>query len=131
MLSGGGSGAVRFGRALLMVRGQEGLSKAVDFYQSALGLHVARHTDDWAELLCGRGFVVNLRAVTNEAQLGTAYSPMLSFEVRDMDNVIVKCMERGAHLDGAIQYPAHGKVASVRTPDGHMVGLYEPSVWEE
>lgn len=37
----------------------------------------------------------------------------------------------GAHLDGPIQYPAHGKVASLRSPDGHMIGIYEPAnVWK-
>lgn len=24
--------------------------------------------------------------------------------------------------------PAHGKVAALRAPDGHMIGLYEPSI---
>ena len=24
--------------------------------------------------------------------------------------------------------PAHGKVAALRSPDGHMIGLYEPSI---
>ena len=33
----------------------------------------------------------------------------------------------GASLDGPIKYPEHGKVASLRAPDGHMIGLYEPS----
>ena len=113
-----------------MVRGTEGVARAVEFYHNALGLRVARHTDEWAELRCGKGFCVSLQAVSAEPQLSTGYSPLLSFEVQDMDGTIVKCMERGAHLDGPIQYPAHGKVAAIRTPDGHMVGLYEPSVWE-
>ena len=33
----------------------------------------------------------------------------------------------GAVLDGPIKYPSHGKVASVRSPDGHMIGLFEPA----
>ena len=51
---------------------------------------------------------------------------MITFEVEDMDKIIVDSMQAGAHLDGPIQYPAHGKVASLRTPDGHMIGVYEP-----
>ena len=110
-----------------MVRGVEGMNRAVDFYQQALGLAVLRHTDEWAELTCGRGVCLNLQVVSNEAQLSVGYSPMLSFEVDDMDMTVSSCAQMGAHLDGPIQYPAHGKVAAMRTPDGHMIGLYEPA----
>jgi catechol 2,3-dioxygenase-like lactoylglutathione lyase family enzyme len=117
----------RFARAIMMVRGVDGMNKAVDFYHQALGLAVLRHTDEWAELTCGRGVCLNLQVVSNEAQLSVGYSPMLSFEVEDMDMTVSSCAQMGAHLDGPIQYPAHGKVAALRTPDGHMIGLYEPA----
>lgn len=122
------SPGVRFARAVLMVRGSEGVSRAVDFYHNALGLAVVRHTDEWAELTCGKAFSLNLQAVTSEAQLCTSYSPLLTFEVDNMDSIIAKCAQMGAHLDGPIQYPAHGKVASLRSPDGHMIGIYEPAI---
>jgi predicted enzyme related to lactoylglutathione lyase len=51
----------------------------------------------------------------------------LNFEVDDMDTTVAKCVQMGGNLDGPIQYPAHGKVAVLRSPDGHMIGLYEPS----
>ena len=44
-----------------------------------------------------------------------------------MDTTVARCLQLGGHLDGPIQYPAHGKVATVKSPDGHMIGLYEPS----
>jgi len=44
-----------------------------------------------------------------------------------MDSVIATSVQMGGNLDGPIQYPAHGKVATMRTPDGHMIGLYEPA----
>lgn len=118
----------RLSRILLMVRGSEGINRAVDFYHKGLGLAVVRHTDDWAELLTANHMAVNLKAVDSEAQLSTGYSPLLSFEVSDMDTVVSTCAQLGGHLDGPIQYPAHGKVAALRSPDGHMIGLYEPSV---
>jgi len=31
------------------------------------------------------------------------------------------------NLDGPIKYPEHGKIASIRGPDGCMIGLFEPS----
>ena len=43
-----------------------------------------------------------------------------------MDATSAKCVQLGGQLDGPIQYPAHGKVAALRTPDGHMIGLQEP-----
>ena len=39
---------VRFGRALIMVRGSTGVASAVNFYQNGLGMEVIRHTDDCA-----------------------------------------------------------------------------------
>ena len=132
------STCVSFGRALLMVRGTNGVAAAVNFYQNGLGLSVVRHTDDWAELTCPVGssksdgtspaFRLSIQAVHSEAQLGIGYSPFLSFDVDDMDSTVARCVQMGAHLDGPIQYPAHGKVAALRAPDGHMIGLVEPGL---
>lgn len=126
---------IRLGRIVLMCRGSDGLSKAADFYHQGLGLSVTRITDDWAELRCGTNksgndqdsLSINLQAVHSEAQLSTGYSPMLSFEVDDMDSIVSRCAQMGGHLDGPIQYPAHGKVAALRAPGGQMIGLYEPA----
>jgi len=71
---------------------------------------------------------VSIKTASNEAQLSVGYGPILSFDVEDMDNVIAKCAQMGGHLDGPIQYPAHGKVAALRSPQGHMIGLYEPAI---
>mmetsp|Transcript_18510 Transcript_18510/g.22673 ORF Transcript_18510/g.22673 Transcript_18510/m.22673 type:complete len:141 (+) Transcript_18510:154-576(+) len=134
--------ATKFGRVVLMVRGgSAGVASAVDFYQNALGLAVSRHTDEWAELHCGCGgsnqlnnnnsassFKLNIKAVDSEAQLSVGYAPILSFDVEDMDSVVARSVQMGANLDGPILYPAHGKVAAIRTPDGHMIGLYEPAL---
>mmetsp|Transcript_113 Transcript_113/g.233 ORF Transcript_113/g.233 Transcript_113/m.233 type:complete len:149 (+) Transcript_113:3000-3446(+) len=142
---------VRFGRALLMVRGSNGVAAAVNFYQNGLGLNIVRHTDEWAELQCPVGqpssssslsdcttsaqqpptnnnFNLTIQACESEALLGVGYSPFLNFDVDDMDMTVARCVQMGAHLDGPIQYPAHGKVAALRSPDGHMIGLYEPSI---
>lgn len=146
------SAGVRFGRAVLMVRGAEGVASSVNFYQNGLGLSVVRHTDDWAELMCGvatadpaasnagtgtgtaggapppAAFRLSIKAVESEAQLSVGYSPFLSFDVDDMDGAVARCAQLGGKLDGPIQYPAHGKVAALRAPDGHMISLYEPAI---
>ncbi len=53
---------------------------------------------------------------------------MLTFDVPDLDAAVLKALAQGAHLDGPIQFPAYGKVASLRSPLGFMVGLLEPAV---
>ena len=110
---------VRFGRALLMVRGSNGVAAAVNFYQNGLGLNILRHTDEWAELSCPVGtsaiqssqpqmndasnFNLTIQACESEAQLGAGYSPFLNFDVDDMDSTVARCVQMGAHLDGPIQ----------------------------
>lgn len=61
----------------------------------------------------------------SESQCSTGYSPFLTFEIEDMDKTIPQLIQQGAVLDGAIRYEAYGKVAAVRSPDGHMIGLVE------
>ena len=117
----------RVSRIVLMVRKGEGLAKATEFYHSALGLKVLRATDDWTELQTeNQNLSITLQGVTSESQLSTGYSPLLTFEVMDLDTCIAKCCQLGGFLDGPIQYPAHGKVAAMRAPDGHMIGIFEP-----
>ncbi|EEC46136.1 predicted protein [Phaeodactylum tricornutum CCAP 1055/1] len=120
--------APRLSRIVLMVRGAQGVASAVEFYHGALGLPVTRLTDDWAELDVGAHVSLTLQAVHGmEAQLTTGYSPLLTLQVDSMDDTVSACAQMGGHLDGPIQYPAHGKVAALRAPDGHMIGLYEPN----
>jgi predicted enzyme related to lactoylglutathione lyase len=125
--------ATRLSRIVLMVRGTEGITTAVNFYHKAMGLRVLRVTDDWAELsshsTMNNGITLSLQAMNtaNEAQLCMGYSPWITFTISNMDETISACVQAGAHLDGPIQYPAHGRVALLRSPDNHMIGLYEPA----
>ena len=120
--------ASRLARIVVMVRGGgEGLMKATEFYSKAVGLTLMRGTEDWAELTDG-SIRLHLSATSTESQLATGNSPMLTFQVQDMNQRVAACVQAGAHLDGSIQYPAHGKVAAMRTPEGIMIGLYEPNV---
>uniref|UniRef100_A0A7S2HIP9 VOC domain-containing protein n=1 Tax=Helicotheca tamesis TaxID=374047 RepID=A0A7S2HIP9_9STRA len=135
---------IRLSRTILMVRNATDVANAVNFYQNGLGLTVVRHTDEWAELACAAGtdsttttttisnnnntIRLSIKTASNEAQLSVGYSPILSFDVTDMDGIVSRCAQMGGHLDGPIQYPAHGKVAALRSPQGHMIGLYEPAL---
>jgi catechol 2,3-dioxygenase-like lactoylglutathione lyase family enzyme len=126
--------AATLSRVVLMVRPGEGFTKALEFYTAGLGLHAARVTEEWADLqttatnnLLQPQHSIFLQVVTSESQVSTGYSPILQFHVDDMDSCIARCIQLGGHLDGPIQYPAHGKMAALRTPDGHMIGIYEPA----
>jgi catechol 2,3-dioxygenase-like lactoylglutathione lyase family enzyme len=70
---------------------------------------------------------ISLSAAQSEAHVTTGYSPHLHFDIADMDSTIVQLLQLGAVLDGTIKYDPHGKMAAVRAPDGHMIGLYEPA----
>jgi len=116
------------------------MARALEFYTAGLGLEAARVTDEWAELrTTSRDKASNnsstapmsvcLQVVTSEAQVTTGYSPLLQFQLENMDDCIAKCVQLlGGHLDGPIQHPAHGKAAALRSPDGHMIGVYEPAI---
>ena len=65
------------------------------------------------------------------ASLSTGYTPILNFDVGSMETAVAAAMERGGMLDGSIKYKSFGKVAALRSPDGHMLGLFEPAVVEE
>jgi len=87
-------------------------------------------SDTYACLLTGADEdapTIVLTAAESEAMLTTGYSPHLHFDIEDMDSTIVELLQMGAHLDGAIKHEDHGRVAAVRSPDGHMIGLYEPN----
>lgn len=66
-------------------------------------------------------------ALASEAAVTTGYTPFLSFAVADVSATVARCISLGAVLDGAIKYPPRGgpKVAALRAPDGHMIGLIE------
>eukprot|EP00245_Coleochaete_scutata_P005239 TRINITY_DN18655_c0_g1_i1.p1 TRINITY_DN18655_c0_g1~~TRINITY_DN18655_c0_g1_i1.p1 ORF type:complete len:118 (-),score=19.53 TRINITY_DN18655_c0_g1_i1:66-419(-) len=105
---------------------QRDVPKAARFYGEGLGLKVNVCTERWAELQSG-GMKLALKQVDSEAHCTTGYSPFLSFNVEDLHSTVTRLISMGAVLDGPIRYPTHGKVASMRAPDGHMLGLYEPA----
>jgi hypothetical protein len=134
--------STQLSRIVLLVRNGT-MQSSVSFYHHALGLPILRMTDEWAELSTTtttmtsnrhhhHGIVLSLQAVSmgQESQLCVGYTPWITFTVSNLDTIITACIQQGAHLDGPIQYPAHGKIALLRAPsnDNHMIGLYEPNI---
>ena len=60
-------------------------------------------------------------APCREAYCSTGYSPVLAFDVDDLQSTLVRCLERGATMDGSIQHSPHGK-ASKQRGSGVVVG---------
>ena len=71
------------------------------------------------------GASLALQRADAESQLTTGYSPIIHFEVDDIQARVNAALSLGGRLDGKIQYETHGAVAAVRAPDGHMIGMYE------
>ena len=115
---------------------QRDVPLAAAFYERALGLRVTVCTETYAELASESpsdstasnapiGASLALQRADAESQLTPGYSPIIHFEVDDIQARVNAALSMGGRLDGKIQYETHGAVAAVRAPDGHMIGMYE------
>ena len=140
------------GPIVLMVRDVTA-SKA--FY-TGLGLKAAAQLEDslvsFGARLCGAG-LKSLRTLTplaswcHDAETGCSVplvlragdpakatdciggsTPIISLHVEDLDSCMAACMPAGAVMDGAIQYSPEGRLAVIRSPDGHMLTLLESGI---
>ena len=57
--------------------------------------------------------VAFIAALNREANLCTGYSPLLNFDVMDLDTLLPSLLQMGATLDGPIKYPQFGKVTLI------------------
>mmetsp|Transcript_16390 Transcript_16390/g.41594 ORF Transcript_16390/g.41594 Transcript_16390/m.41594 type:complete len:160 (-) Transcript_16390:548-1027(-) len=110
-------------RVMLSVRD---VAASTHLYTSALGMAVIRQTPTFCHLSDGRASIA-LAETQSEAMLSTGYNPLLCFNVVDLDSTLTAMLQQGARLDGPVRHPEIGKCCSVRTPDGHMINLFEPS----
>lgn len=53
---------------------------------------------------------VDLLSGFREAYCSVGYTPILTFDVPDLQDALTKSLALGAQMDGAVQYFAHGKV---------------------
>ncbi|AFZ49350.1 VOC family protein [Dactylococcopsis salina] len=109
-----------FKHVMLMVND---VNASVKFYSEGLGLPVKKNSPAWAELDAG-GTTIALHAAEG-ANAGS--SPILSFHVEDVLESVKSLEALGANLEGRIREPSFGKVAAIRTPDGHLVSLLQPN----
>ncbi|MEB3163740.1 MAG: VOC family protein [Prochlorothrix sp.] len=112
--------SAEFKHIMLMVKD---VMAAAKFYSEGLGLAVKMASPGWAELDAG-GTTLAFHAAENAQG---SDSPILSFHVTDVEAAVAQLESLGGSLEGRIREPAFGKVAAVRTPDGHLVSLLQPS----
>jgi predicted enzyme related to lactoylglutathione lyase len=109
-------------QAMLLVRD---IRLAVDFYgPNGLGLPLRHSSDTWAELGSeDASCSLALKLSTKEAELTKAFSPILCFDVADVDVLLPSLLLKGAILDGGVRREVYGTFAALKTPDGAMIGL--------
>jgi uncharacterized glyoxalase superfamily protein PhnB len=112
------------------------LERAIDFYQRAVGLTVARRLNEgWAEM-SGAPVPVDLlgkppgtrASVTTSATRDYArhWTPIhLDVVVTDLDAAVARAREAGAVLERDIQEARWGRTASMADPFGHGICLIE------
>ena len=113
--------AVRFKHVMLMVKD---IPATLRFYSEGLGLKVKMSSPGWAELDAD-GTTIALHAAADKPPTGV--SPILSFHVEDVYATLEKLKGMGALLEGDVREPPFGKVAAVRSPEGHLLSLLQPN----
>ena len=104
-----------------------------EFFSKVLGLGVFYENGTTVELRGNRtqSIPIIIKEATSAASLSVGYTPILNFDVPNIEDAVHAALERGGMLDGSIKYKNFGKVAAIRSPDGYTLGLFEPSVSEE
>lgn len=111
---------IQFRHIMLMI---QDVPAAVKFYQEGLGLTVVNASPNMAEL-DANGTRIIIHGAENQAEVGG--SPILSFHVADLLETIAKLESLGASLQGRVREPSFGKVAAMRSPEGHLISLLQP-----
>lgn len=112
--------AAQFKHVMLMVKD---VKASAQFYSEGLGLPLKMSSPAWAEV-DANGTTI---AFHMAEEPGAGSSPILSFHVEDVYAALAKLEELGASLEGRVREPSFGKVAAVRTPDGHLLSLLQPA----
>lgn len=68
---------------------------------------------------------LTLKQVDSAAISTAAYSPFIVFNVEDLPMVVSEAVQKGAEMDGSIQFLEGKTTATLRAPDGHMISLVE------
>jgi len=105
------------------------VDRAVEFYGRGLGLTVAKHEPDWAQVTLGaQTFWIMKAPAGTQGPISRDYrrhwTPVhLDFAVEDIDEAVKRAVEAGGKLEGEIQRSAKGAMANMVDPSGNGVDL--------
>lgn len=112
--------------------------KSSHFFRDVLGVRIKHSTPDFVELDLSPPIVMTASdtsstdlppdsaGIGSGSNIGSSSAPILTFTVADMDACIPLALGLGGALDGKILRHAYGTVAAMRTPDGTLIGLFQP-----
>lgn len=125
-------------RYVLMM--ERDLPRAIEFLQKGIGARVRVATTKWAELDAGDTTIaLKEQSVASRGEQettsahqshksGECTSPMLVFDVDNLQHRLTTMLQMGAEMDGAVQYTLEGsQVAVLKSPSGHLIGMVESS----
>jgi predicted enzyme related to lactoylglutathione lyase len=100
------------------------LDRAIGFYRDTLGLEVADHDGDWAEV-DANGFKIGLNA-SEEDGAGVSGGPVIAFKAEDgIEAAADELRAKGIELSGEVSEHPWGKVATFKDSEGNDLQLYE------
>ena len=67
--------------------------KSAEFYRGGLGLTVTSLTETWAEIQVPGGTKLVLKQTDAEAMASTGYSPLITLDVDDLDDVVPNALQ--------------------------------------
>lgn len=50
--------------------------------------------------------------------------------MNDINDIVVRAIQSGAIMDGGIKHEPFGAAALLRSPDGHMLALFQPTEFQ-
>src|SRR6266481_5405353 len=109
------------------------LDRAVVFYGRGLGLTVAQHEPDWAQVKLGdQTFWIMKAPAGVQGQISRDYrrhwTPVhLDFTVEDIDAAVGRAIEAGGKLEGDVQHGEKRAMANMSDPSGNGVDLVCPA----
>ena len=112
------------------------LSKAIAFYQAAVGLRVARRFGAFGAEMLGTSSPIYLLAKADGTRTSTNtdevrryrrhWTPVhLDFAVPEIEAAVSRALEAGAMIEGEIQTHNWGRIAHMADPFGHGICFIE------
>jgi predicted enzyme related to lactoylglutathione lyase len=96
--------------------------------KECLNLPIKNASNRLAVIDIGNDMNLMIKECNNEAELSVGYNPILQFEVNDVQSVVQNILMNGGRLDGKIEHTlSDGVIASMKTPDNHVILLHGKS----